>query len=48
MSERPSRLSRGEFRVFRSIPTRWMDNDVYVHVNNVIYYSFLDLMSTRQ
>jgi acyl-CoA thioester hydrolase len=25
-----------------SIPTRWMDNDVYGHVNNVQYYSFFD------
>ncbi len=24
------------------IPTRWMDNDVYGHVNNVVYYSFFD------
>ncbi len=27
---------------FLTIPTRWMDNDVYQHVNNVIYYSFFD------
>ena len=26
----------------RSIPTRWMDNDHYGHVNNVAYYSFFD------
>jgi acyl-CoA thioester hydrolase len=25
-----------------SVPTRWMDNDVYGHVNNVIYYSYFD------
>jgi acyl-CoA thioester hydrolase len=24
------------------IPTRWMDNDIYGHVNNVVYYSFFD------
>ena len=24
------------------IPTRWMDNDVYGHVNNVVYYSYFD------
>ena len=33
---------RGDFRVIRSIPTRWMDNDHYGHVNNVAYYSFFD------
>jgi acyl-CoA thioester hydrolase len=27
---------------FLAIPTRWMDNDVYGHVNNVQYYSFFD------
>jgi len=35
-------MSRGEFRHFRMITTRWMDNDVYGHVNNVVYYSFFD------
>jgi len=33
---------RGEFRVLRAITTRWMDNDQYGHVNNVVYYSFFD------
>ena len=35
-------MKRGQFRVLRSIPTRWMDNDHYGHVNNVAYYSFFD------
>ncbi len=34
--------TRQQFRHFRSISTRWMDNDVYGHVNNVVYYSFFD------
>jgi acyl-CoA thioester hydrolase len=34
--------SRAEFPRFVSIPTRWMDNDVYGHVNNVVYYSYFD------
>ena len=34
--------TRADFRHFLSIPTRWMDNDVYGHVNNVNYYSFFD------
>ncbi|MCS6947742.1 MAG: acyl-CoA thioesterase [Steroidobacteraceae bacterium] len=34
--------SRADFRVFRQLGTRWMDNDVYGHVNNVVYYSYFD------
>lgn len=33
---------RGDFDYFLSIQTRWMDNDAYGHVNNVIYYSWFD------
>ena len=33
---------RTEFRVMRPMPTRWMDNDHYGHVNNVAYYSYFD------
>lgn len=33
---------RSEFRVLRTITTRWMDNDHYGHVNNVTYYSYFD------
>ena len=33
---------RTDFKVLRPIPTRWMDNDHYGHVNNVAYYSFFD------
>jgi acyl-CoA thioester hydrolase len=29
------------------IPTRWMDNDVYGHVNNVQYYSYFDTVINR-
>jgi acyl-CoA thioester hydrolase len=42
MSRRPERLARAAFGVFRPIPTRWHDNDVYGHVNNVVYYSWFD------
>ena len=34
--------TRTQYRHFLSIPTRWKDNDVYGHVNNVEYYSFFD------
>ena len=33
---------RTAYRHFLTIPTRWMDNDVYGHVNNVVYYSYFD------
>ena len=33
---------RSAYSVFRSITTRWADNDVYGHVNNVVYYSWFD------
>jgi acyl-CoA thioester hydrolase len=33
---------RDRYLHFMEIPTRWMDNDVYGHVNNVIYYSYFD------
>jgi len=42
MSERPRPELRSAYRHFRIIPTRWMDNDVYGHVNNVQHYSFFD------
>lgn len=42
MSEKPVRLGRADFRLFRTIPTRWADNDVFGHVNNVIYYNWFD------
>jgi acyl-CoA thioester hydrolase len=33
---------RADYSHFLSIPTRWSDNDVYGHVNNVVYYSYFD------
>jgi acyl-CoA thioester hydrolase len=33
---------RSDFARFLAIPTRWMDNDVYGHVNNVVYYAYFD------
>jgi acyl-CoA thioester hydrolase len=34
--------ARASYKHFLTIPTRWMDNDVYGHVNNVVYYSYFD------
>ncbi|MDH3467093.1 MAG: acyl-CoA thioesterase [Gammaproteobacteria bacterium] len=39
--------SRDRFPYFATIPTRWMDNDVYGHVNNVVYYSYVDTVANR-
>ncbi len=36
------RHGRAYYRHFLTIPTRWMDNDSYGHVNNVTYYSYFD------
>ena len=33
---------RTDYRHFTEIATRWMDNDAYGHVNNVVYYSYFD------
>jgi len=33
---------RCDYRYLQTIPTRWMDNDIYGHVNNVTYYSYFD------
>ncbi|NHK29636.1 acyl-CoA thioesterase [Parvularcula flava] len=39
---RPEARLRDAYPLFRPIQTRWMDNDVYGHVNNVVYYSWFD------
>ncbi len=39
---KPQAQPRSAYRVFRSLTTRWMDNDAYGHVNNVVYYSWFD------
>jgi acyl-CoA thioester hydrolase len=42
MAEKRKMRPRGYYKAWRPIATRWMDNDVYGHVNNVVYYSFFD------
>lgn len=39
---RAPRVTRAAFRHFRPIQTRWADNDVYGHANNVVYYAWFD------
>ena len=38
---------RSDYKFFYPINTRWSDNDVYGHVNNVIYYSYFDTAANR-
>jgi acyl-CoA thioester hydrolase len=38
----PKDQTREDFAQLVALPTRWMDNDVYGHVNNVQYYSYFD------
>ena len=47
MSTKPQMPHRDSFPVFRGITTRWMDNDAYGHVNNVVYYSYFDTLVNR-
>jgi acyl-CoA thioester hydrolase len=39
---KPAPEPRSAYKAFRTITTRWMDNDAYGHVNNVVYYSWFD------
>jgi acyl-CoA thioester hydrolase len=38
---------RRQYPHFESVPTRWLDNDVYGHVNNVVYYALFDTVINR-
>ena len=40
--DRPAPLKASDFAHFSDITTRWIDNDVYGHINNVVYYEFFD------
>ncbi|QYE34911.1 acyl-CoA thioesterase [Polymorphobacter sp. PAMC 29334] len=42
MAERAPFRPREAYRTWRTISTRWMDNDAYGHVNNTVYYSWFD------
>jgi acyl-CoA thioester hydrolase len=43
----PTPQRRSDFPHHLPIATRWMDNDVYGHVNNVVYYSYFDTVINR-
>jgi len=44
---KPVAQTRADYRVFYPITTRWSDNDIYGHVNNVTYYSYFDTAANR-
>jgi acyl-CoA thioester hydrolase len=48
MTARHKPLVRSAFVHFTPIDTRWHDNDVFGHVNNVVYYSYFDTAVNRQ
>ncbi len=37
-----TRNRRDAYRHFATYPTRWRDNDVYAHMNNAVYYEYVD------
>lgn len=37
---------RADYRWFHAITTRWSDNDMFMHVNNVVYFSYFDTAVT--
>ena len=39
-------LPREEFPTFVEMPTRWIDNDAYGHMNNIVHYSLIDTAVT--
>lgn len=43
----PAPARRADYRHFLEIPTRWMDNDIYGHVNNVVYYAYFDTVINK-
>ena len=46
-ADAPTPRPRSGYPHFVAVPTRWMDNDVYGHVNNVVYYAYFDTVINR-
>jgi acyl-CoA thioester hydrolase len=45
--DRPQPPTRGDFSHFETIETRWADNDMYGHINNIAYYGYFDSAINR-
>ncbi len=44
---REAAAPRSDYRFFYSLDTRWSDNDIYGHINNVVYYAYIDSVVNR-
>lgn len=40
-------IHRSDYSYFKNITTRWADNDIYGHINNVVYYSYFDTVANQ-
>ena len=40
-------MHRSDYSYFKNITTRWADNDIYGHINNVVYYSYFDTVANQ-
>ena len=47
MSARPGPADRDGYAVFYNLESRWADNDIYGHINNVAYYAYFDSAVNR-
>jgi acyl-CoA thioester hydrolase len=39
--------ARTDYKIFYPLTTRWSDNDIYGHINNVVYYAYFDSVANR-
>ena len=47
MSARATPSARSDYPIFYSLESRWADNDIYGHINNVAYYAYFDSVVIR-
>ena len=47
MSDRATPSARSDYPIFYSLESRWADNDIYGHINNVAYYAYFDSVVNR-
>ena len=47
MSDRAKPSARSDYPIFYTLESRWADNDIYGHINNVAYYAYFDSVVNR-
>ena len=47
MNDRATPSARSDYPIFYSLESRWADNDIYGHINNVAYYAYFDSVVNR-